>query len=236
MATIFDRMKSPEGRLSQQGYLFGFVTPFVGLSALSWVSFMGALGDISGLLLQMTALGWTVLLGLGDAMNIRRYHDLGHSGRLYRLCRPGLVGLPLLAFVLQFLIPAQMASTGDLAALSYMIGQDFKPSIAPVPMALLGLTFAGAALNVLYLSLKPGQAGPNDHGPDPRGGVASVPGVTGAADFKARDGEDDPVKRALAAYQREQAKPTQAGAQPARMAAPAAGRQAGAASFGRKRV
>jgi len=93
-------------------------------------------------------------------MNIRRYHDLGHSGRLYRLCRPGIVLLPLIAFALQFLIPAQMASAGDLGALAYLMNQEVAPSMGLAPSVLPGITFTGVAINLIYLSLMPGQLRP----------------------------------------------------------------------------
>jgi uncharacterized membrane protein YhaH (DUF805 family) len=228
MKSLRTTFASHEGRLSQQGYVLAFVLPFGAVAGLGWLSLTGALGEMSSLALQSCALGLTFVMAFGDALNVRRYHDLGNSGRLYRLCRPGIVVLPLLAFALHFLIPAQMASAGDLAALSYLINQEFAPSIGPVPLALLGLTFFGVVANLAYLSLMPGQAGPNEFGPDPRGGSAipgSRPPVSGP-----NEKDDDPVQRALAEYQKQRATPPQA----ARVAAPV-GRTAAAGAFGKKR-
>jgi uncharacterized membrane protein YhaH (DUF805 family) len=219
---------SHEGRLSQQAYVLTFTLPFLATLALTASMFtapeqFAALGQFG---IYGVALGWMALMALGDAQNIRRYHDLGNSGRLYRLCRPGIVVLPLLAFLLDFLIPAQLASAGDLDATLHLMGQAMAPTIDPVPMALLGLTVAGVAINVGYLSLMPGQPGPNAHGPSPRGEVA-LAGVSFAP-----DNADDLVNRALADYHARQ--------QPA-VAAPAAKRQvqptptAPAGSFGKKR-
>lgn len=237
MATIFDRLKSHEGRLSRQGYILGFAVPFLGVTALSSASFTGMIGEAASIVLQACALGWTVLLAFGDAMNIRRYHDIGNSGRLYRLCRPGIVILPLLAFAIQFLIPAQMASVGDLSALAFLMNQEMSPSMGLAPTVLLGITFAGVAINLIYLSLTPGQPGPNPYGPDPNNGVAAVPGAVVTPKRNEVDGDDDPVKRALAAYKREQAAPQQAHVQAARpAAAPRVAGPAGPGSFGKKRV
>ncbi len=226
MKTVLDNWISRDGRLSQRGYVLAFVFPFAAAAILTWACLTGKAGQLSSPLLQMCSLAWVFLLAMGDALNIKRYHDLGHSGRLYRLCRPGLVVLPLLAFVLHFFIPAQMASAGDMGALAYLIGQEFAPSIGPVPMALLVLTFAGVALNVAYLSLMPGQAGPNAHGPDPRG-LAAKPGL---GPTLAGAGDDDPVKRALAEYQQRMAR----GPQPSTVSTAPQG-AAAARGFGKKK-
>lgn len=219
---------SREGRLSQPAYVLTFTLPFLATLALTASMFtapeqFATLGQFG---IYGVALGWLALMALGDAQNIRRYHDLGNSGRLYRLCRPGIVVLPLLAFALDFLIPAQLASGGDLDATLHLIGQAMAPTLDPVPMALLGLTVAGVAINVGYLSLMPGQPGSNAHGPSPRG-EAAVVGVS-----MAPDNADDLVNRALADYHARQ--------QPA-VAPPAAKRLAQSApaapagSFGKKR-
>lgn len=208
MKTGLDNLISRDGRLSQRGYVLAFVLPFTATCALTWASFSGKAGELSSPLLQVSSVAWVALLAIGDALNIRRYHDLGHSGRVYRLCRPGLVVLPVLAFVLHFFIPAQMASAGDMGALAYLIEQEFAPSIGPVPLALLLLTFAGVVLNLAYLTLMPGQAGPNAHGPDPRGGAA-MPGLTAAPASTGASDDDDPVKRALADYQQRIARGSQ---------------------------
>jgi len=240
MKSVLDNWISRDGRLSQRGYVLAFVLPFTATTAITWASLAGEMGELSSPLLQMCSVAWVFLLAMGDALNIKRYHDLGHSGRLYRLCRPGLVVLPLLAFVLQFFIPAQMASAGDLGALAYLIDMEFAPSIGPVPMALLVLTFAGVALNVAYLSLMPGQTGPNAHGPDPRGAAAAVPGFGATPNStmpgSTGAGDDDPVKRALADYQARLAQSNLAKSNLAKSkTAPTASPARPAGSFGKKR-
>ena len=139
---------------------------------------------------------------------------------------PGLVLLPVLAFALQFLVPAHLAMAGDIEALSFMIGMEFGGvAWQPAPLALLAITFLVGAGNVIYLSIMPGQQGPNTFGPDPHGDPL-VPGVV-AASARPRDGEDDPVKRALADYHARQ----RAAAQPAVSSV----RPTGGATFGKKR-
>jgi hypothetical protein len=135
------------------------------------------------------------------------------------------VVLPLLAFALDFLIPAQMASAGDMEATLHLISEAMSPTIHPVALALLVLTAAGVAGNLLYLSLMPGQAGPNQYGPDPRDGVAA-PGVT-----PIKSSADDFVDRALADYH---ARQKSAAVAPA-SARPAQAAPGPAASFGKKR-
>jgi uncharacterized membrane protein YhaH (DUF805 family) len=195
---------SSEGRLSRNGYLQVFVAPFVGLAAATWAAFTFA-PDLffGGPAAMVFALGWVVFLSVADALNIRRWHDLGVSGSLYRLARPFVVILPVAAFGIQFLLPSLMASTGDYNALAFLIGQDLGGwSIQPVPLALLGITLVGVIGNVAYLSAMPGQKGPNDHGPDPESGS----GVFAPGGASAQSDENDPVKRALAEYQARQAK------------------------------
>ena len=230
MASIFHKLKAPEGRLSQQDYIVSFALPFIAVTIASSASLTGMIGEAGSLVMQACALGCTVLLAFGDAMNIRRYHDLGHSGRLYRLCRPGIVLLPLIAFALQFLIPAQMASAGDLSALAFLMNQEVAPSMGLAPSVLLGITFAGVTLNLAYLSLMPGQAGPNAYGPDPNNGIAAMPGVvpTPRSDVAP---DNDPVKRALAEYEKQRA----AQAQQAARAPTPVGRAAAPGAFGKKR-
>lgn len=193
---------SSEGRLSRSRYLQVFVAPLLGLTGATWAAFTLA-PDVffGGPAAMVFALGWVLFLSVADALNIRRWHDLGVSGSLYRLARPFVVILPAAAFGVQFLLPSLMASTGDYSALAFMIGQDLGGwSIQPVPLALLGITLVGVIGNVAYLSAMPGQRGPNEHGPDPESGVSVF--ATGDA-----QGEDnDPVKRALAEYQARQAK------------------------------
>lgn len=230
---------STEGRLSQQAYILCFTLPFLVTLALTammfisppWFAQLGIVGVYGA------GLGWLLLMALGDALNIKRYHDLGHSGRLYRLCRPGIVVLPLLAFALDFFIPAQMASAGDMDATMHMINQAMAPTLEPVPFTLLALTVAGVAINVGYLSFMPGQAGPNEHGPDPRGGAGHVPGVVASGRGDAETG-DDPVKRALAEYHKQQAAPkpqARAAAQGTRPVTASSSVRQAPATFGRKR-
>jgi hypothetical protein len=83
--------------------------------------------------------------------------------------------------------------------------------------------------NVIYLSLMPGQQGENAYGPDPRGGMP-VPGATATARARS-DGEDDPVKRALADYEARQ----KAAARPVVKPAANSVRPKGGATFGKKR-
>lgn len=196
----FNDWKSGEGRLSQKGYALYFLAPGAALIIATWLAFtfapalFGSSGSIA------LILPWMLFLALADGQNIRRYHDIGHSGRLYRLLRPLVVVLPLLALFLNFVLPAHMAMAGDMQALAYMIGQDMNGfSFGPIPMALFGLTLAGMVYNVGYLAMMPGMQGPNDHGPDPRSGV-SLPGFAKPAVAET----DDPVKRALAQYQAQQ--------------------------------
>ena len=41
MNTIFDRLKSTEGRLSRQGYLLGFIAPVLAMAALTAAMIVG---------------------------------------------------------------------------------------------------------------------------------------------------------------------------------------------------
>jgi uncharacterized membrane protein YhaH (DUF805 family) len=227
---------STEGRLSQQAYVLCFTLPFLATLALTAAMFVSpnlfaALGPFG---IYGAALGWLLLLALGDALNIKRYHDLGHSGRLYRLCRPGIVVLPLLAFALDFFIPAQMASVGDMEATMHLISEAISPTMHPVTIALLGLTIAGVTMNVGYLSLMPGQPGANEHGPSPTGGAVLFGGngPGGKAPAAPATAGDDPVNRALADYNARQAAPSKPAANGSR---PAAAQPAEASSFGKKR-
>ena len=219
------------GRVSQSSYILGFVLPFIALLGLTWLMFVGAPGVLGTPGMYVLALGWTVLMATGEAQNIRRWNDLGNSGALYRLLRPGLVLLPVLALVLQFVLPAHMAMAGDMAALSFMIGMEFGGvAWQPAPLALLAITLVGATGNVLYLAITPGQQGPNAYGPDPHGDP--MPALGGARAGGPAEADDDPVKRALADYQarqREAVKPAVAAARPAANPAAPAG------AFGKKR-
>jgi uncharacterized membrane protein YhaH (DUF805 family) len=224
----FKGFLSKDGRIGRRGYVLGFAVPLGVLLALSWVGFSGAAGEASSQVVTIAAVGWTILLGLGDAMNVRRYHDIGNSGRLYLLLRPGVVLLPLVAFGLQFILPAMLASTGDVGALTYMIGQDMHFGMAPAPLAVLVVWAAGIALNVGFLCVAPGDAGPNEYG-DGQGGSPAPVNAPSA----------DPVARAMAEYQASLAAPkaaaaTMAAARPASaMVTRVAARPGG--TFGKKR-
>jgi uncharacterized membrane protein YhaH (DUF805 family) len=219
------------GRVSQSSYILGFVLPFIVLLGLTGLMFAGALGVLGPPGMYVVALGWTVLMATGDAQNIRRWNDLGSSGVLYRVLRPGLVLLPVLALVLQFVLPAHMAMAGDMAALSFMIGMEFGGvAWQPVPLALLAITLVGAAGNVLYLAITPGQQGPNAYGPDPHGDP--MPALGGPKPGETAGAEDDPVKRALADYQARQREAVKSQVAPARAAGTPA---APAGAFGKKR-
>lgn len=198
----FRDWKRGEGRLSRKGYILYFLVPGAALLAATWLTFTIWPQVLSGATAMFMALPWVVYLATADGQNIRRYHDIGHSGRWYRVLRPGLVVLPVLALILNFVLPAHMAMAGDMQALAYMIGQDMNGfSFGPIPTALFALTLAGVAYNAIYLSVMPGQAGPNEYGPDPNGG-ATLPGFEAAPP----SADNDPVKRALADYQARQAK------------------------------
>jgi uncharacterized membrane protein YhaH (DUF805 family) len=214
------------GRMSRTPYILGFVAPFVLVVGMSWLMFFGAPGLLGTPGHYAIALGWTVLMTTGDAHNIRRWNDLGSSAALYRLLRPGIVLLPLLAFALQFLIPAHLAMAGDMEALAFMIGMEFGGvTLQPAPLALLAITLIAVTGNVVYLSLMPGQSGPNAYGPDPRGDP--ILPVGGHVAGKSSNADDDPVKRALVDYQARQA----AAARPAASSL----RSTGGATFGKKR-
>lgn len=238
-----NRWAARDGRLSQQAYILTFMLPVLVTAALTASMFTnpGLFAMLGPVGIYGPALGWLLLMGVGDALNIKRYHDLGHSGRLYRLCRPGIVVLPLLAFALDFLIPAQLASAGDMEATLHLISESLAPTIDPAPLALLVLTAAGVVINVAYLSLMPGQSGPNEYGPDPRGDAGAPD--TGAWAAKTAPGED-PVQRALREYQQRALegvggiapRSSAPGVAPRAAASPPAGfKPVAGATFGKKR-
>lgn len=232
-----DSLVSREGRLGQQGYVLAFVLPFVVLAAASWLAWINA-ASVPGMAMPVLVVGWLVLFGVGDALNIRRYHDLGNSGRLYQLLRPGVVLLPAIAFGLEYILPAQAAMVGDTEALMKVIGRELGGGpVSLAPPILLGLTAVGVIGNTLYLSLMPGQIGPNEHGPDPRCGVAAPSG--GGPNSAVATGED-PVERALREYRQRAAEGAGGNAQRTSAlrepASPApSGRPAAGATFGKKR-
>ena len=218
---------SSEGRLSRKGYALCFLLPGAGLIVFTWLVMAAApdlFGDMPAVLFVAP---WLAFLFTTDAQNIKRYHDIGNSGRLYKILRPLVIVLPLLALLFQFILPAHMAMAGDVEALGYLIGQDLNGwQLGPIPAVMIVLTLLGMVMNVVYLSIMPGKNGPNDYGPDPLSGV-SLPGVMAAP---AAGGDNDPVKRALAEYQARQA----LAAKRPRGVAPASG--SAPAAFGRKRI
>ncbi|MFT3722397.1 MAG: DUF805 domain-containing protein [Hyphomonadaceae bacterium] len=199
---MLNRFISSEGRISRRTYVLTFLIPFVALLGLSALVFTLPFKMTGALPSSAAILPWMAFLATADAQNIKRWHDLGDPGRIYKLLRPGVVLLPVLAFALQFMFPAVAASFGDMDSLLFMVSQDLGGvTLGPVPLVLLGVTAVGVLGNVAWLSITPGQSGPNDHGPDPLG-VSGVPGFGGA---KPAAGDDDPVKRHLAEYQARQA-------------------------------
>lgn len=225
---LLNKFISSEGRISRATYVVTFLVPFALLLALTALVFALPISMTGAAPSSLVILPWMAFLPTADAQNIKRWHDLGDPGRLYRLLRPGIVLLPALAFALQFIFPAVAASFGDMDSLLFMVGQDLGGvKLGPAPLALLGVTAAGVLGNVAWLSITPGQSGPNDHGPDPLG-VSSMPGFGGA---KAAAGEDDPVKRHLAEYQTRQAQQTRP--TPAMVTQV---RSAPGGTFGRKRI
>lgn len=222
-----NRFISSEGRISRRTYILLFLLPFVALLGLTALAFTLPIQMVGAVPSSVVILPWVAFLATADAQNIKRWHDLGDPGRLYKLLRPGVVLLPVLALALQFIFPAMAASFGDVDALLFMVGQDLGGvKLGAIPMALLGVTAAGVIGNVAWLSITPGQSGPNDHGPDPLV-VSGMPGFSGA---KPAASDDDPVKRHLAEYQARQTQQSR----PAAMVTQV--RSAPGGTFGRKRV
>lgn len=216
-----------DGRVSQMSYIVGFVAPCLVMVGLSWLLIFGAPDLLGTAGYSIAALGWTFVLATGDAYNVRRWHDLGNSAAIYKLLRPCLFLLPVLALVMQFLVPAHLAAAGDVESLILLVGMEIGGfQIQPAPLALLAITAFGVVANSLYLSLAPGQIGPNAYGPDPRSGGIPLSALAPSA----ADPQDDPVQRALAAYQRDKA----AAAAPAAGKEPAFRPMTGGA-FGRKK-
>lgn len=219
---------SSEGRLSRKGYIQFFVAPLVALSLFTWLTWVAAPDLFGGMPAVFFTLPWMLFLATSDAQNIKRWHDLGVSGALYKLARPFIVILPFGAMVLQFILPSFMAMSGDYGALAFLIGQDLGGwHFGPVPMSMFAITIIGVVGNIAWLAGMPGKSGPNEFGPDPLGG-AHVPGFSATA---AADGDNDPVKRALAEYQARQVQQAKPAAAMITQVRPAPG-----SSFGRKRV
>jgi uncharacterized membrane protein YhaH (DUF805 family) len=195
---------SSNGRLSRKGYALLFLAPLAGLVAFTWLLLMAGPNVIyDAIPAAMFVVPWMAFVATADAQNIKRWHDLGNSGGLYKLLRPFVIILPLLGVAVEYLLPGLMASAGDMGALSYVIGREFGgPAFGPLPLAMFGLTLAAVIGNVAYLAVMPGQRGPNSFGPDPQS-AAAVPGFAAAK----TDENDDPVKRALAEYKARSARP-----------------------------
>jgi uncharacterized membrane protein YhaH (DUF805 family) len=194
---------SSEGRLSRKGYALLFLTPLAALVGFTWLAWIAAPNIFGGTPAALLVLPWMLFLKTADGQNIKRWHDLGSSAAIYKIARPLVVLLPVLAMVVEFVLPGFMATAGDLGALSYVMAREFGGiSFGPLPLALLGLTFVGVVGNITYLAAMPGQRGPNSFGPDPLSGV-KLPGLAAAK----TDEIDDPVKRALAEYQARSARP-----------------------------
>lgn len=229
-----------DGRCSQSSYIVWFTLPFMALVGATWLTFIGAPGLFGTPGHFVVALGWAYLMVTGDAYNIRRWRDLGNSGALYKLLRPGVVLLPVLAFALQFVIPAQLASAGDMEALAFMMSMEFGGfRLQPVPMTLLAITVIGVAGNVIYLSLMQGSIGPNAFGEDPRSGGIPIKSLMPSGNTQA-DTAGDPVERALREYRERSAQTAAPVATRALASRPAAAgsspiRPTGGAVFGKKR-
>lgn len=229
MIDRLNQLVSKKGRISRNGYIQAFVIPLavmVGVTWLALLAFPAVFGGVSSLLFIAP---WMMLFATADAQNIKRYHDLGNSARIYRLMRPIVMAAPVVALIVQFVLPAHMAMMGDAPSLIQMIGFDMNPGLGTMPTVVIFLTIAAILSNTAYLACMPGQKGPNGHGPDPLSGV-TLPGVKAAA-----SGDSDPVKRALAEYQARVAQPgkpkrTDATVQPVNAA------RSGAGAFGRKRT
>jgi len=222
------------GRMSRSAYLRGFVLPFIAVISLTWLLMIAAPGLLGAPGYGLVALGWLLILSTGDACNIRRWNDLGRSAVLYRLLRPALVLLPLLAFAMQFLVPAHLAMAGDMDAFAFLAGMMVGGvSLQAAPLGLLALTLTAMLANIIYLSVMPGQAGTNLYGPDPRGDRVVPGGVLGIRSVA--DTEDDPVSRALAAYNRQRMAGAPGRTRPGTGVGHPAASQRSPGAFGKKR-
>jgi uncharacterized membrane protein YhaH (DUF805 family) len=195
---------SSEGRLSRKGYALLFLAPLAVLTVFTWLTWVAAPGFFGGMPSSLFVLPWMAFLATADAQNIKRWRDLGNSAAIYKLMRPLVILVPVLAMVVEYVLPAFMASSGDMSALSYVVAREFGGlSIGPVPLAMLGLTAMTVIGNIAYLAAMPGQRGPNSFGPDPASG-AKLPGFASAKTHET----DDPIKKALAEYQARSARPS----------------------------
>lgn len=219
-------LMSSEGRLSRKGYIQFFLAPLAALSFLTWLTWIAAPDWFGGMPAMLFALPWVIFFASADALNIKRWHDLGVSGALYRLARPFLVLLPVGAMALQFILPSFMAMSGDYSALAFLIDQDLGGwSFGPMPTTMLGITIVGTVANIAWLSAMPGQRSPNTFGPDPLTDAQSVPGMGGASQT------DEAHDRALVDYKARQAQQVRHAVAMVTQARPALG-----GTFGRKRT
>jgi uncharacterized membrane protein YhaH (DUF805 family) len=194
---------SSEGRLSRKGYALLFLSPLAALVVFTWLAWIAAPDVFGGMQAALLVMPWMLFLKTADAQNIKRWRDLGNSAAIYKIARPLVVVLPVLAMVVEFVLPGFMVISGDMGALSHVMAREFGGiSFGPLPLAMLGLTFVGVIGNITYLAAMPGQSGPNSFGPDPLSGV-KLPGFAAAN----TDEIDDPVKRALTEYQARSARP-----------------------------
>jgi uncharacterized membrane protein YhaH (DUF805 family) len=211
-----------EGRLSRKGYALYFLAPLAALIFFTWMTWVAAPDIFKGAPAGLFVLPWMAFLATADAQNIKRWRDLGNSGAIYKLARPLVILLPLLALFVEFVLPSLMAGAGDTNALSHVIAREFGGfSFGPLSLAMFGVTIAAVIGNIAYLAAMPGQRGPNSFGPDPSSG-AKTPGFT-----TAESDADDIIKRALIEYQARSAKPPPMVTQV---------RPAPGGSFGKKRV
>lgn len=77
---------SGEGRLSQKGYALYFLAPGAALIVATWLAFALAPGLFGSSGAIVVIAPWMLFLAITDGQNIRRCHDIGNSGRLYRCC------------------------------------------------------------------------------------------------------------------------------------------------------
>ena len=106
---------SSEGRISRKSYIQFFVAPFAALIAFTWLTWVAAPDLFGGMPAALFTLPWLAFLATADAQNIKRWHDLGVSGALYKFARPLIVLLPVGAMVLQFILRASWRCPGITA-------------------------------------------------------------------------------------------------------------------------
>ena len=141
---------SLEGRISRRTYWLKFVVPIAGLLIMSGVvdDFMGYVEpDGSGPAVVIVGLFvmWPAIVGV-----VKRFHDLGHSGRLVAGLWGGLLGSAIVAAI----IPTNGAS-------EFLV----------IPF---GIAEVGVRLATLWFGIVRGTQGPNQYGPDPLGGSPMI--------------------------------------------------------------